>query len=183
MEYLTVLSPLGELLSPCGKLQFSTGFPCYDLASCVFFSLEDLLGSFCRLPCEVFVNLSWWCWHCVWTSLPTLQLDFVIHENLLWRFVFFVLVLCLFTTFLGRLLYFFSDVTVGLLLYLILQWLVCQRYDRTSLLFILLEDPFDQSCSSTDLPAAATSPCVATVHFRAIATGLLSNNVGSMLLP
>ena len=108
MEYLTVLSPLGELLSPCGKLQFSTGFPCYDLASCVFFSLEDLLGSFCRLPCEVFVNLSWWCWHCVWTSLPTLQLDFVIHENLLWRFVFFVLVLCLFTTFIGRLLYFFS---------------------------------------------------------------------------
>ena len=75
----------------------------------------------------------------------------------------------------------FSDVTVGLLLYLILQWLVFRRCDRTSSSVILLEDPFDRSYSSTDLRAAAASLCVATVHYRAIAIGLLLNNVGSTL--
>ena len=50
-------------------------------------------------------NISWWFQHKCRTLLPTLQSDFVIHENLLWYFFFFVVVLCLVMTFIGQLLY------------------------------------------------------------------------------
>ena len=38
-------------------------------------------------------------------SLPKLRSEFMIHKNLLWFFVFIVFMLCLFATFIGRLLY------------------------------------------------------------------------------
>ena len=56
-----------------------------------------------------------------------------------------------------------------------------RRYNQTSLLVILLEESFDQSCSSTDFPAAVASLHFATVHCHAITIGLLSNNIGSTL--
>ena len=134
------------------------------------------------LDCSPWTNISWGCQHYSRTLLPTLLLDLVIHKNFLWRFIFFVFVLFLVTTFVGRLIYCLLP-TLWLDFYCILFIItcVCRRYDRTSLFVILLEDSFDQSCSSTDLSAATASHFVATVHCREIATGLLSNNVGSTL--
>ena len=80
-----------------------------------FFSQEDLLGRFRRLPRDAFtifyiaslgsISLGWFRRYGR-NLLPMLQSDFVIHKNLLWCFVFIVFVLCLVTTFIGRLLYF-----------------------------------------------------------------------------
>ena len=122
--------------------------------------------------------------------MPTLRLDFVdditaelvIHKNLLWRFVFFVFVLCIVTTFICRLIYcHFLTLRSEFYCILLYNGFFFQRYDRTSLLVILLEESFDQSCSLTDLPAAAASPCVTIFRCRAISKGLLLNNVGSTL--
>ena len=110
---------------------------------------------------------------------------FLIHRNLLWRFIFFVLVIYLVTTLIGQLIYYrclcFRSYSHNSIVYYFIMTYVCRRYDRTSLLIIFLEDSFDQSCYSTDLPAAATSPCVVTVHFRAIVTGIKLNNFESTL--
>ena len=76
----------------------------------------------------------------------------------------------------------FANVTFVLLLHIIgSMTCVFRCYNWTSSLVILSEDSFDQSCFSADLPAAAASPCVATVHYHAIAAVLLSNNVGIRL--
>ena len=73
----------------------------------VFFCFpEELLERFHRLlDFPPWTNISWWFQHKCRTLLPTLQSDFVIHENLLWYFFFFVVVLCLVMTFIGQLLY------------------------------------------------------------------------------
>ena len=80
-----------------------------------FFFPEDLLGRFRRLPRDVFV-VFWivplgpisilWLRRYGRNFLPTLRSDFVIHETLLWCFVFIVFVIFLVTTFIGRLIYF-----------------------------------------------------------------------------
>ena len=81
------MSPLGELLSPRGKLHSLTGFQCYDRASCVFLFPEVLVRTFFCLPRDIFIDISWWCRHLGRSLLPLLRLDFVIHEKLLWCFV------------------------------------------------------------------------------------------------
>ena len=96
----------GELLSPYGELHFSTGFRWYDRESCVFLFPGGLVRMFSSssaqhfhhfLDCSPWTNLSWWFRRYGRNSLPMLRSDFVIHENLLWCFVFIVFVICLVT--------------------------------------------------------------------------------------
>ena len=113
--------------------------------------------------------------------VPTLRSDFVNLQKLVVTFcLLLLLLLCTWPCYnLHRLISLLSLFVLSTLrsdLYCILFYTtncVCRRYDRISLLIILLEDSFDRSCSSTNLSAAAYFPCVATVHCPAIATGLL----------
>ena len=75
----------------------------------------------------------------------------------------------------------FAKVRVVLILSYSITTCVFRRYDQTSVLVILLEDLFDQSFSSADLPNSDASLCFTTVNCHAIATELLLNNVGSKL--
>ena len=93
--------------------------------------------------------------------------------------------LFLVATFRGQLLYcqflcYQRYVQASILSYFIMTR-VCQSYERTSLLVVLLEDTFYQLCSFADIPAAVASPCVETFQCHLIATGILLNNFGSTL--
>ena len=109
----------------------------------------------------------------------------LIYEILLWHFLFFVFVFGLDETFIYRLLYrcYLCCQHYGwtyIVSYFIVKFF-WQHYDRTFLVVILLRDLFDQQSFSTNIPAAAASMCVATVHCRRITKGLLSKNVGSTI--
>ena len=148
-----------EILSPRGELHFSTGFRRCNRASCVFLFpgglvttfLPSSVQRFCRLLyCSPWKNLSWWCRCYSRNSLLMLWSNFVDLQKLVvtFRLLRLSVVPC---CDLGRStsLPSFADITVGLLLnsYFIMTC-VCRRYNRTSLLVILLEDLFDWSCSS-----------------------------------
>ena len=132
MEDLTVLSPIGELSTSSWRLaapswrywlpphcllvdnyflflENFTFWPVSDvtIGLLAFFFPGGLVRTFssssarhfCHcLDCSPWTNLSWWFRRYGRNSL--------IHENLLWYFVFIVFVICLVTTFIGRLLYF-----------------------------------------------------------------------------